>query len=155
MTRRLSSLAALALAAVLLAAGCGGRSGSASGSPEEVVRAWSAALNAGDNEAAADLFAPDAVVIQGSYSATLATKEDAVGFNASLPCSGQIVELTVERDQVTATFLLGDRPQSRCDGPGQQATAIFVVQDGKIVVWQQVPAPAGGAPAGTGAGPTA
>lgn len=148
---------ACALAGTLLAAGCGGGDGGGATlrAPQEVVRAWSEALNAGDDEAAADLFAPNAIVIQGDAYARLATREDAVSFNASLPCSGRIVELTVERDQVTATFLLGDRPGGRCDGPGQQAAAIFVVQDGKIVVWQQVPAPAGPAPVETGAGPQA
>jgi limonene-1,2-epoxide hydrolase len=106
------------------------------------VRAWSAALNSGDNEAAADLFAPKATVVQGDFYATLPTREEAVRFNESLPCSGEVVELVAEGNQVTATFLLGDRQASRCDGPGRLATAILVVEDGKIVVWQQVPTPA-------------
>jgi limonene-1,2-epoxide hydrolase len=113
------------------------------------VRAWSKALNSGDNEAAADLFAPNATVMQPGYVARFRSREDAVAFNRSLPCSGKIVELEVEEDQVVATFLLGDRPASPCDGPGQQATAIFVVEDGKIVVWQQIPTPGGQQPAGS------
>ena len=113
------------------------------------MRAWSEALNAGDDDAAAELFAENATVVQGDFSARLATHEDAVAFNSSLPCSGRIVELAVEGNEVSATFVLGDRPGSACDGPGQQATAIFVVEDGKIVVWQQVPTPAD-VPAGGG-----
>jgi hypothetical protein len=145
-------LAALAAAACAALAGCGGSQPPPS--PEDVVRAWSAALNSGDNEAAADLFAPNATVVQGDFYASLPTHADAVAFNEGLPCSGEIVELTAERNQVTATFLLGDRQASRCDGPGQLATAIFVIEAGKIVVWQQVPTPAG-PPAGNGEEPTA
>jgi limonene-1,2-epoxide hydrolase len=130
----------VAVAAVVLVAGCGG-DGDEVATPEQVVRTWSAALNAGDDEAAADLFAANATVSQPGYIAQLPTREDAVAFNRSLPCSGQIVELTTVDNQVTATFLLGDRPASPCDGPGQLATAVFVVEDGKIVVWQQVPTP--------------
>jgi limonene-1,2-epoxide hydrolase len=130
-----------AVAALTLAAGCGGDD-EREAIPEEVVRAWSAALNAGDDEAAADLFAANATVSQPGYIAQLPTREDAVAFNRSLPCSGQIVELTTIGDQVTATFLLGDRPASPCDGPGELVTAVFVVEDGKIVVWQQIPTPA-------------
>jgi limonene-1,2-epoxide hydrolase len=134
--------------ALPLVAGCGGDGGGSPTSPEEVVRAWSAALNRGDNDAAADLFAPNATVSQPGYIAQLATHDDAVAFNRSLPCSGEIVELTTEGNEVMATFLLGDRPASPCDGPGDQATAIFVIEDGKIVVWQQVPTPAGEKPGG-------
>ena len=53
------ALAVVALASSLAA--CGGHSAS----PENVARAWSKAINAGDNEAAARLFAPGAVVVQG------------------------------------------------------------------------------------------
>jgi hypothetical protein len=38
---------------------------------------------------------------------------------------------------VRATFRLGDRQHSRCDGPGDLATAIFRVVKGKIVLWHQ------------------
>jgi limonene-1,2-epoxide hydrolase len=124
----------------LLLSGCGG----GAMTPEEVVRAWSRALNGGDNEAAADLFAPGAQVIQGGRVLRLSTHADAVGWNASLPCSGRIVELTTDEDTVTATFLLDDRPASACDAPGARATAAFEVEDGRIVLWHQLdsaPAP--------------
>lgn len=144
-------LAGLLVALTTLATACGsGDSGSSSATPEEVVRAWSEALNSGDNEAAADLFAINATVSQPGYIAQLASRDDAIAFNRSLPCSGEIVELTSEGNEVTATFLLDDRPASPCDGPGQQATAIFVVEDGKIVVWQQIPTPGGRQPGESG-----
>lgn len=102
------------------------------------MRAWSQALNSGDNEAAADLFAPGAEVIQGA-SFILENRRQAVAFNAALPCSGEIVELVSEDDRVRATFVLGDRPDSRCDAPGAEVEAAFRVRDGKIVLWQQLP----------------
>jgi SnoaL-like domain len=117
----------------LLALGCGG-----SQSGEEVVRAWSTALNAGDNDAAADLFALGAQVVQGGRTIRLSTHEDAVAWNESLPCSGRIVEVESEGDTVTATFVLGDRTTSACDAPGAEATAAFHIEDGKIVLWHQL-----------------
>jgi hypothetical protein len=121
---------------VALLAGCGG---GGKASPESVVRAWSKALNAGDNQGAADLFAPGAQVIQGPVVIRLRTHADAVVWNAGLPCSGRIVALSTRGATVTATFLLGDRPRSACDGPGHRATAVFRIRGGKIVLWHQVP----------------
>ena len=119
---------AVMLAAVVLTAiaGCGG----SPPSTESVVRAWSQALNTDDNERAADLFARNAEIVQG----------DAVRWNSSLPCSGRIVSITAKGQTATATFLLGDRQHSRCDGPGEHATAIFRVVKGKIVLWHQTEA---------------
>ena len=124
--------------ALLLAllAGCGG---GGKASPESVVRAWSNALNAGDNQGAANLFAPGAQVVQDPVVIRLRTHADAVVWNAGLPCSGRIVALSTNGATVTATFLLGDRPTSACDGPGHRATAVFRIRGGKIVLWHQVP----------------
>ena len=127
----------LAAASILaLLAGCGG---GADHSPASVVRAWSKALNAGDNQGAADLFAPGAQVVQGPVVLRLRTHADAVVWNAGLPCSGKIVALSASGATVTATFLLGDRKTSPCDGPGHRATAVFRIRGGKIVLWHQVP----------------
>lgn len=101
------------------------------------MRAWSRALNAGDNGAAADLFALGARIEQGDLVLTVRSRADAVAWNASLPCSGKIVALSVEGDTATATFMLFDRRASLCDAPGGQATAVFTVRDGKIVRWRQ------------------
>jgi limonene-1,2-epoxide hydrolase len=116
-----------------LAAGCG----SSPPSAESVVRAWSQALNTDDNKAAADLFAPGAEVVQAGRVVTLRTYADAVAWNSHLPCSGRIVSITSKGQTATATFELGDREHSRCDGPGERATAIFRVVKGKIVLWHQ------------------
>ena len=123
----------LALALTFVAAGCGGGS-----NPSEVVRAWEKAVKAGDNEQAASLFASDAVVIQGNLSRTFHTHQQAVDWNARLPCAGTIVALARRGSAVTATFGLGDRKNNRCsDPPGAEATAVFVVEGGKIILWVQ------------------
>jgi limonene-1,2-epoxide hydrolase len=137
---RLLLAPALLFAAVL--AGCG----STPPSPESVVRAWSQELNSGDNKAAARLFAPGAEVVQAGVTLRLETQAQAVAWNAALPCSGRLVSIKTKGDTTTATFILGDRQQSKCDGPGQRATAIFRVRKGKIVLWHQTsgtPAPVG------------
>ena len=115
---------------------------SAAASPSQVVRAWSRALNANDNEHAARLFAPNARVIQPGVDVRLRTHEIAVAFNDALPCAGRIVAISVHGERATATFVLGRRPKHVCDGLGQKAAALFVVHAGKIVRWQQVAVPA-------------
>jgi limonene-1,2-epoxide hydrolase len=128
---------ALAVAAIALVAG------SATPSPTQVVRAWSKALNADDNVAAGALFAPNARIVQGALDVRLRTRALAVAFNASLPCSGKILALRVSGDRVTATFVLGERPHHRCDAPGGKAAALFVIRNGKIALWKQIPVPSG------------
>jgi limonene-1,2-epoxide hydrolase len=132
----------LALLVGVFVAGCG----STPPSPESVVRAWSQELNQGDNQAAAKLFAPGAEVVQAGTTRRLETEAQAEAWNAGLPCSGRIVSIKTKGDTTTATFVLADRQKSKCDGPGQRATAIFRVRDGKIVLWHQTrpsPAPVG------------
>lgn len=114
----------------------------AAATPAEVVRAWSRALNANDNERAALLFAHNARVVQPGVDVRLNTHALAVAFNGALPCAGRIVEIRVSGNRATATFVLGQRPKHRCDAPGAKAAALFVVRQGKIVLWQQVPVPA-------------
>jgi hypothetical protein len=134
----LAPLAALLLVVLALAVACGG---GGTASPETVVREWSDALNAGDNERAADLFAHGAQVVQGANVIFLQTHADAVDFNSSLPCSGKIVDLQIDEDTATATFVLGNRKKNSCDAPGQKAVAAFKVLHGKIVLWHQLPSP--------------
>jgi limonene-1,2-epoxide hydrolase len=122
-------------AVAALATGCG----SSSPSAESVVRAWSQALNSDDNKAAADLFAPGAEIVQAGRVVTLRTHADALAWNSNLPCSGRIVSIKSKGQTATATFELGDREHSHCDGPGERATAIFRVVKGKIVLWHQTP----------------
>jgi hypothetical protein len=128
---------ALGLVAAALVAGCGG----GSPSPESVVRAWSNRLNEGDNEAAAKLFALGAEIIQPGRTIRLDSTSEALAFNIALPCSGEIVALSSAGDTVRATFRLGDRESSRCDGPGAEVRTVFRVREGKIVLWHQLPSP--------------
>lgn len=132
----------MGLVLLVAAAGCGG---GGSRSPESVVRGWSAAIDRGDDKGAAETFARDAVVVQGTLQLRLHTRADAVTWNSGLPCAGKIVDLTVNGAEVRVTFVLGDRPGHRCDGPGHRAAAIFRVRNGKIVLWHQVGT---GAPSG-------
>lgn len=130
-----------AFVAVLALTGLGG----SGRTPEQVVRAWSRALNADDNKAAGALFAPGAVVIQGSLALRLPNAKVAALWNSGLPCAGHITELRRKGDTVTATFRLGTRPHHRCAGANGLAAATFTIKRGKITRWQQVqpPPPAG------------
>jgi len=132
---------ALGAALVVAAAGSGATSASTR-SPEQVVRAWSSALNANRNEDAARLFALHARVVQPGVDVQLDTHKLAVAFNDALPCAGTITRLQHVQHGLVATFVLGERPKHRCDGTGQKAAAYFVVSGGKIVLWQQVAVPA-------------
>ncbi|TML18315.1 MAG: nuclear transport factor 2 family protein [Actinobacteria bacterium] len=134
----MSRFPSLLLLAMALGA-CG--SNAQAPSPSSVVRAWSNALNAGDNQRAADLFARDAQVVQGNLVTRLHTHSDAVAFNRALPCSGRIVELRSRGRDIEATFVLGNRPASQCDGPGERAAALFRIRGGKIVLWHQISVP--------------
>jgi limonene-1,2-epoxide hydrolase len=132
-------LAFLGAALVVAAVSAGS---AAAATPASVVRAWSKALNANDNARAARLFAPGARVVQPGVDVALSSRALALAFNESLPCAGRIVKIAVHGNRATATFVLGERPQHRCDAPGVKAAAVFTVQHGKIVRWQQVPVPA-------------
>jgi limonene-1,2-epoxide hydrolase len=131
------------LAALLALTACSGRKPA---SAEAVARAWSAALDRSDDEAAAKLFADGAEVVQNDTH-TLATHADAVAFNAALPCGGKITRVIRQApDEVLVVFRLNERPHHRCDAPGADAAAIFKVEDGKIVLWHQTAAPTPASP---------
>jgi len=106
--------------------------------PAAVVRAWSSALNRNDNEAAANLFARNAVVSQPGYVYVLKTHKQAVDWNSGFPCAGHIASLHVSGASVRADLVLGQRPKHKCGGPGEPAAVLFKVRDGKIVRWQEV-----------------
>lgn len=131
---------ALSVLVLALVSCSGGSSEREPAGAEDVVRAWSRALNSGDNGAAADLFALGARIEQPPVVFRIRTRADALAWNRGLPCSGEIVALTARGEEVEATFLLGDRGASPCDAPGEQVTATFTVRDGKIVLFRQLPA---------------
>jgi limonene-1,2-epoxide hydrolase len=124
----------LALLAVLALAACGG----GPRGPESVVRAWSSALNDGDDVKAAALVAPGARVIQNDGELLLHGRADALAWTRGLPCSGRITELEVKGEVVTATFALGERPGHTCDAPGVKAETVFRVHEGRIALWHQI-----------------
>jgi membrane protein required for beta-lactamase induction len=127
-------LATGAIAAALAVAGCGG-----SKSPEHVVRAWSKALNGGDNEAAGALFAKDAKFVAGDIIEILRTRQEAVALNARIGWCGPIVKLAAKGGDVTARFALLTRKTARCDrGSAERGSVFFQIRDGKIVVFDQV-----------------
>ena len=109
--------------------------------PAAVVRAWTAALNRSDNEAAANLFAKNAVVIQNGLKLVLFTHHLAVLWMEGVPCSGSLVRVRVTQNIADAIFVLGSRKGIKCDAPGIKARAAFVVRNGKIVRWVQLPVP--------------
>jgi hypothetical protein len=110
---------------------------------ERVVRSWSAHLNAEENDALARLFALPALIAQGEGILEMRSYAAIAAWFAGLPCSGAVASITYdEPDVAVAVFELGDRPSSMCDAsPGSLAAARFGFQDGKLVLWQQVPVP--------------
>jgi limonene-1,2-epoxide hydrolase len=141
-------LALATVLAVAVASSGGAIAARSSASPAAVARAWSKALNANDNVRAAELFAPNARIVQRTIDVRLTSRALAIAFNASLPCAGRIVAVTVHGNRAVATFVLGERPKHHCDGPGVKAAALFIVRGGKITLWEQiaVPKPNAGGP---------
>ena len=130
---------AFALLLLLFAVVVSGCSGDDTNDPTQVVESWSQAINASDDDTAANLFAPAAVVIQDGRQTMLKSKPEALAFNSSLPCGGKIVKTSIAGNEVTASFTLTRRPGHMCDGTGEAAVAVFRVIDGKITLWHQLP----------------
>lgn len=132
MTRARCFLIVLAVAL----AGCGG---SSRRTPTEVVRAWSAAWNQGDEEAAAALFGPKAVFVAGDYQTVLRTREQVLAFHQEMAWCGPIVRLRAHGDEVEAQFSLASRPNGHCERGGRERGSVqFRVRDGKIVFFDQI-----------------
>lgn len=138
------STTVIAVAALAAAALAGAGAGAPPKTPAQVVRAWSHALNAGNDKAAGALFARNALAIQGAFVVRLKTAKSAVLWNSGLPCSGEIVHLRVKGNVVVATFVLGHRSGHTCDAPGGLAAAKFTIAHGKIARWEQVAPEAAG-----------
>lgn len=132
---RIALLTAVCLLAGLLLAGCG----RGTIPPEAVVRAWSDAVNTGENERAADLLGRGAIVIQGAREQVLSTQADAVAWNHGLTCTSEVVRIQTHRDIVTTTFRLGDRgDEGSCATAGGTATVEFEVRHDRIVFLRQL-----------------
>jgi hypothetical protein len=132
-------LAALGVTLLLALTACGGSGGGSDPSASDVVRDWSAALDAYDNEHAASLFAPNIAIVQGDQLMRLRTHKQAVAWNARLPCAGRIVSLKPNASAVEVTFRLRSGTHRHCHDPaGAEAVAMLVVEHGKIVLWDQI-----------------
>lgn len=110
-----------------------------------VITEWAEALSAGDIDAAAALFELPSVAENGLTVVRIRTTEDALAFNASLPCGAELTAAETAGEFTTATFRLLDRPGGGC-GPGTGGSAMtsFVVEGGKIVEWRRVGTDPGG-----------
>jgi len=59
-----------------------------------------------------------------------------------LPCGGTIVSVRPSgKTDVVVVFRLIERPGHQCDGPGSEASALFRIRDGRIVLWHQAVPP--------------
>jgi|SRR5919201_3545428 hypothetical protein len=133
MTRAQRFLVVLAL----VAAGCGGDRSPKT--PTEVVRAWSAAFNRGDDEAAAALFGPKTRFVAGDYQTVLRTREQVLAFHREMVWCGPIVRLRARGDEVEAQFSLASRPKGHCERGGRERGSVyFRVRNGKIVFFDQI-----------------
>jgi SnoaL-like domain len=132
MTRARCFLVLLAVAA----AGCGG---SSQRTPAQVVRAWSAAVNRGDDEAAAALFGSRVVFVAGDSRRVLRTRAQTLAFNRAIGWCGPIVRLVRTDEEIVAQFSLASRPSGHCERGGRERGSVaFRVRDGKIVRFDQI-----------------
>ena len=154
--RRATALAC-ALVLAVGAAGCGSDAGEADAptpegalaqsEDERVINAWNDAVNAGDYDRAANLFAPGAIV-QQIVETRLRTHADAVEFNSGLPCRADVTGIREEDDGSTVgEFSLREGRTGEC-AEGGNAEVRFVIRDGQIEEWRQLPTPAPQAPQG-------
>ena len=131
-----AAVATLAITVSLV--GCAG-SGSSSQDPEQVFRDFTAAMNAGDAEAAAALVADDA-----HFYGDDATDIGIDGLVASLQCTAEITGVEHHGDD-TADFELEFTGPAPLDPPGSNCsedtseTARVTVRDGKILRITEVP----------------
>ena len=103
------------------------------------MRGWAADLRRGDVDAATARFAVPAIVANGTPEIRLETLRQIRFFNDTLPCGGRVTDTERHHGVIIATFVLTDRPGSKCDGAGNRAKAAFEVREGKIVRWLRVP----------------
>jgi len=127
------------LVLVLAFAGCD----SASEKPDplhsydgRVIRGWLLSLERLDYEQAAYYFAPGALIDQGRKPYRLKTREQAIGFNASLPCRAQLIRLKGGGAHVLATFRLRAGPGGKCSG---LVKVRYTIRKGKFTEWRQLP----------------
>ena len=120
----------------LVLAGCGGGGHK---TPAQVVRAWSAAVNRGDNEAAAALFGSKVVFVAGDSRFVLRTRAQALAFHRAIGWCGPIVRLARDGGEVVAQFSLASRSSGHCERGGRERGSVaFRIRHGKIVYFTQL-----------------
>jgi len=124
-------------------------------SATRVIRGWSDTLRRGDIDGAARYFAlPSIVQIEpGGPAERLTRREEAVAFQAILPCGAVLVSAARDGRYVNALFRLTERPGATCDAPGATARTAFVIRRGKIAEWRRAPDEPGDADADRSASP--
>jgi hypothetical protein len=100
-----------------------------------VIRGWLLSLERMDYEQAAYYFAPGALIDQGRPY-RLRTREEAIGFNASLPCRADLIRLKGGGAHVLATFRLRAGPGGPCSG---KVRVRYTIRKGKFTEWRQLP----------------
>jgi hypothetical protein len=145
----------IALAAVLVLAGCGGAHRSPAAPPHAtaavpqaraadlaIVRGWADALRQGHVARADSLFALPAIVANGTPPLRLRSRAEIHLFDESLPCGARLERTVLHHGYVLAQFKLTQRSGpggGQCDGPGGQAATAFRIVAGKIREWRRIP----------------
>jgi hypothetical protein len=135
-------LAAIALLAVAVLAGCGG--GESKSKPEDglhspegvMIRDWLMAVDHYDFGRAASFFAPGAIIDQGR-PIRLPDAAAARIWNEGLPCHADLIALKEEGSaKVLATFSLRAGPGGPCRG---EVKVRYTIKRGKFTEWRQLP----------------
>jgi hypothetical protein len=105
-----------------------------------VIRAWSAALRAGDIHPANALWATPAKVQNGTPVLELPDRASVAIFNGSLPCGSVVTAAGGAPGGFTVTTVrLTRRRGAVCDAVGATARTAILVRGGKIVAWYRLP----------------
>lgn len=107
----------------------------------KVVRAWAAALRAGDIDAASALWAVPSKVQNGTPVVTLTSTSAVRAFNAALPCGSVVTSAgRAGEDFTIATVRLTARRGAKCDAAANATARTAIrVRAGKIVEWYRLP----------------
>ena len=132
MTPRIARL--LLAASALAVLGCG----ASAPSDAEVIRAWSEAVNDSDYKRAGSFFAAGAVVEQQPLELRLPDEAAAARFSSGLPCRADVTDVEDEGESSLAAFRLREGRSGAC-AQGGRARVRFVIRDGKIAEWRQLP----------------
>ena len=107
--------------------------GAAPAGAAQVIRRWAAAVRRERWGRAADLVAVGARVQTGGAVETLASRNQVLAWNASLPCAARVERIGGARGYAIVRFRLARRPSADCrGGVGNVVRAAVRVADGRI-----------------------